>query len=105
MPTSNADRAAPEILEPVNKTLVTQAVSEALQVRADLIAPFFEQLEEKAADKTLTLESLLERCEVIVVGIDGGGLDDLCNAEPIFDTETQTVVLDVTGTHSSGARR
>lgn len=35
----------------------------------------------------------------------GGGLDDLCNAEPIFDTETQTVVLDVTCTHSSGARR
>lgn len=35
----------------------------------------------------------------------GGGLDDLCNADPIFDTETQTVVLDVTGRHSSGARR
>jgi phage terminase large subunit-like protein len=32
---------------------------------------------EQAADKSLTLDEVLARSEVVVIGVDGGGLDDL----------------------------
>lgn len=38
---------------------------------------------EAAADKELTLKSLLARCDVAVIGADGGGLDDLFGAAVI----------------------
>lgn len=36
-----------------------------------------------AEDRTLTFDTMLDRCEVIVIGLDGGGLDDLYGASVV----------------------
>lgn len=54
---------APTTLEKANDALVSQAVGQALQIRQDLLAPWFADLDALASNKALSREQFFQRLE------------------------------------------
>lgn len=62
---------------------------------------------ERRGDKRVTLDYILRECEVVVVGVDGGGLDDLLGlaVEGRIRNSTRTVLWNKAWVHPIGIER
>lgn len=69
----SAEEGGPEVMASVLAKHLNVEIGLALRSDRWAGADFWQE----SADKSLTLDSLMDRSEVIDIGIDGGGLDDL----------------------------